>query len=494
MNRVIFLLLCFCAFAGIATAEQPKSLVRVSGLSKADFRALVAGDYDIAKTGKEFAELAVSLTELENLKKIGRVEILIPDLDAYIADIQKSRTDLSAYFTYETLTAALQEWAVKYSKIARLASLGKTSEGRDIWAMKVSNAPDVDQKKPACLIMGAHHAREWISVEIPMESLKQYLEGYGQDERITKLVDDHEVWFVPMVNPDGVTYSQTHTKFWRKNCRQINASNWGVDPNRNYGYYWGTSGTLDEPMSEIYPGPASFSEAETQAIKALADREHFQASLSFHSYSELILYPYSYDYDVPCEDTPVFAKWSKEMAAVNGYTPENCTDLYAASGVSDDWLYATHKTLAFTIELGKTFIPPMTDIPEIKRLNVPVVLNFIEKSGEYAINSPSGSEEIIANLDLTSALNALSESDKMLPLFSSEAKCHVMDHMNIAGKRIADIIAAEAIAGKSASLAKVCANPSFPWLKSMIRSRIIFETVHGKKIDPSILHEFSIPQ
>jgi len=179
------------------------------------------GNTTSPKTGKDFVEIVVTEQERDAFQKAGRkVATIIPNLDTYIAGIIKSQTPDAAYFTYETMTATLQEWSKKYQSIARLVSIGKSCEGREIWAMKVSDNPDLDEKEPACLITGAHHAREWISIEVPMEALKQYLEGYGKDERLTRLVNEREVWFVPMVNPDGVTFSQTESKYWRKKSPQ----------------------------------------------------------------------------------------------------------------------------------------------------------------------------------------------------------------------------------------------------------------------------------
>ncbi|HNW36187.1 MAG TPA: M14 family metallopeptidase, partial [Candidatus Ozemobacteraceae bacterium] len=384
----------------MACSAAPKSLVRFEGLSKKAAAEIGMSGYDVAKVGSNYIEVVVDGAELKALtKKAATVKTLIPDLDAYIARVLSKQKKGAEYYTYERMTSTLKSWAEKYSSIARLESIGKTCEGRDIWAMKVSDNPALDEKEPAVLVMGAHHAREWISVEVPMGALQKYLESYGKDENLTRLVNEREVWFVPMVNADGVTYSQTKSQYWRKNRRDNGNNVFGVDLNRNYGYQWGNVGASNSPSSDTYHGKNAFSEPESQAIRALYGREHFQAAASFHSYSELILYPFGYAYNVPCPDEATLKKLAGEMAAFNKYTPENSAELYPAMGDTDDWGYGDQKALAFTFELARTFIPNPTEIAGINTANVPAVMHLIDKAGTYAITTPTGNEALASSLD-----------------------------------------------------------------------------------------------
>ena len=495
MKRLAFLVVVFFLFAGAVLAETPKSLVRIEWLSPSQIRMLASADYDVTKTGRDFIEMVVSTEEKNRLKDCGhKLSEIIPDLDAYIARVKKTQTKEAAYFTYDTMTSKLKDWTQKYASIARLSSLGKSCEGREIWAVKVSDNPDLDEKEPAALIMGAHHAREWISVEVPMEALKQYLDGYGKDERLTRLINEREVWFVPMVNPDGVTYSQNKSKYWRKNRHIINGADVSVDLNRNYGLHWGPTGCSDSPSSDVYHGKGPFTEPEVVAIKELADKEHFQTSLAFHSYSELVLYPYAYAYNAPCEDAPLFKKFGAELAALNGYTPQICTDLYPAMGISDDWLYSAHKTIAFTIELAQTFIPPAAEIVQVNKRNVPAVFYLIEKAGEYGVTAPTGNTEIAANLDLSTALAALQSGEQLLPMYGEDSRLKIADHLRIAGKRVAELVVQDLVTGSTESWEKVKKESAAAFVKPMIRQRVLFEAIHGRSIHPNILSELSLGQ
>jgi hypothetical protein len=337
--------------------------------------------------------------------------------------------------------------------------------------------------------MGANHAREWTSFEVPMESLKQYLEGYGKDERLTKLVNGREVWFVPMVNPDGVAFSQNKTRYWRKNRRNVDGRAFGVDLNRNYGYKWGNVGASSSPTSDTYHGTGPFSEPETTAIKELAEKEKFQASVSFHSYSELNLYPFGYGYNIPCDDTPVLKKLANEMSQFNKYTSKNSAELYPAMGDSDDWLYGANKTLAFTVELGREFIPPATEIAEQNRRNVPAVLHLIDKAGVYAVNTPSGDPELAKSVELETGLDALVAGNEMLPEFSGESKMMVQENINRVSERVAELVAQDLLTGNTDSWQRVKAMDNVKKVQDRVRERVSFSVVHGTFVAPQILAE-----
>ncbi|MBI3039193.1 zinc carboxypeptidase, partial [bacterium] len=409
MKRVLTLFAVFLFL--ISPVFAKKSLVKLENLSFEKVREIAKRDLDFARVEKNFIEVVLDEEQLKGFsnEKIS-CSYIIFDLDNYISKIIRSQTKDAQYFTYKSMTDALKGYAEKYSGVCKLESIGKSCEDRDIWGLKISDNPEKDEKEPAALIMGAHHSREWISFEVPMATIKTLLEGYGNDEKITGLINEREIWIVPMVNPDGVIYSQTNEKYWRKNRRKNQGGSYGVDPNRNYGFKWGVSGSSSSPGSDVYHGPGPFSEPETQAIRDLAQREHFQADISFHSYSELILYPWSYAENVPNPHHDLFAKFGEEMSKFNGYTSEVSSDLYPSSGDTDDYLYGELKSLSFTFELATTFIPQPSMISQINKQNVPAVLYLIEKAGTYGLVSPAGGDAIPAlnSATLISALNDFS--------------------------------------------------------------------------------------
>ena len=161
---------------------------------------------------------------------------------------------------------------------------------------------------------------------------------------------------------------------WRKNRRD----GYGVDLNRNYGYQWGNIGASDDKEDETYHGTKPFSEPETQAIRNLAEREHFYASISFHSYGNLILYPFGYTNRIKTSNDTLFLELAQRIGKIIDYTPQRSADLYPTGGDSDDYLYTQFGTLSFTIELGTQFVPDKIELSSILHKNLKASMNLIE--------------------------------------------------------------------------------------------------------------------
>ncbi|MDN5279557.1 MAG: carboxypeptidase [Clostridiales bacterium] len=483
-----------CAFSllgGAAFSQEIKSLVRVKKLTSKQVTQLVQQGYDVAKEGKGFAEVVINKDEINDFVKKGHpVKVLIDDLDRYIQQIQAGQTKSDRYYTYDTATAQLKKWAKDYSHICRVESIGKSYEGRDIWALKVSDNPEKDEAEPAALIMGLHHAREWPSVEVPMATIKKLIEEYASNGEVKKLVDSREVWFVPIVNPDGLIYSQEKSRYWRKNRRANSGGTYGVDLNRNYGYKWGNVGASSSGYSDTYHGTGPFSEPEACAMRDLALREKFQASISFHTYSELILYPFGYGYNIPNPDQKIFVKMAGDMANFNDYRPQNSAELYPAMGDSDDFFYGDCKILSFTFELCSTFIPSASQIDNFCNQNVPAVIYLIDKAGTYGLVTPSGDEELINALDVDSGLNALED---VVSLFGNEADINVrnevLTRVEKISLRVAELVNEDLKNGSTETWQKVKELPQASLALSFIRNRVMFNSAHGDFYRDDILEE-----
>ena len=299
------------------------------------------------------------------LEKQGLQPIAVTPLDFPPAD--------AAYHNYDEMVEAIQQADVTHPDILRVTSVGFSLEGRPIPAVKISDEPDTeDPAEPDILFMALTHAREHLTVEMALAIIRWFTEGYGVDPALTNLVEQREIWVLPNVNPDGGEYdiADGYYRFWRKNRRLNPDGSYGVDLNRNYGYRWGCcGGSSPYPHSETYRGPAAFSEPETQAVRdfVLAHPD-IRVAISFHTYSELILYPYGYTYDdlppdMDLADYQAFVALAQEMAATNGYLPAQASDLYITSGDAGDWLYGELGIFGFTFEMyPKTadpgFYPP----------------------------------------------------------------------------------------------------------------------------------------
>ena len=181
--------------------------------------------------------------------------------------------------------------------------------------------------------MSAQHAREWITVEMTRRLLHHVLDNYGKDPAITTLVNQTELWFVPVANPDGYDYTFTEgNRLWRKNLRDNNGDGQitaidGVDPNRNYSYKWGwdNEGSSPDPSSETYRGPAPNSEPETKALDGLFRRIGFEFFINYHSAAELLLYGVGWQVSTPTPDDEIYKAMAGDDAdpAVPGLRPRH---------------------------------------------------------------------------------------------------------------------------------------------------------------------------
>jgi carboxypeptidase T len=285
----------------------------------------------------------------------------------------------SQYHNYAEMTADINGVAnANPGIVTKPFSLGTSYQGRDVWAVKVSDNPNVDEPEPEVLFSAGQHAREHLTIEMALYLLHELTSKYGSDPRITNIVNSRETYIIFNVNPDGSEYDVATGSYrmWRKN-RQPNAGSTavGTDLNRNWSWQWGccggSSGTFS---SETYRGAAPFSAPETQRVRDfVASRvvggvQQIKAHIDFHTYSELVLWPYGYTTantaaGLTADDQAMLSTLGRQMAATNGYTPEQASDLYIADGTIDDWAWGTYKIASYTFEMYPTtsspgFYPP----------------------------------------------------------------------------------------------------------------------------------------
>lgn len=363
-----------------------------------------SGSYELVSVN---GHRAVALQTVDNRSKLSvpalrDITILQANIDDELAAF-RAKGNVGNYHTPESGAAELKALSEKYPDLTKLESIGKTFEGRDIWCLRITGAADTT-KVPRMLMFGLTHAREWISQELPFYAIHKLLDTYATDPAMKTLVDNHAFWIIPVYNPDGLAYSQASYSMWRKN-RAVKAgtSQVGVDVNRNFEIGWG-AGSSASPSSDVYRGPNFNSELETMALLTLVQREKFNVSLSLHSYSELILYPWGYSRnDPPGKET--FATQGKEMAKHNGYRPGSVAQiLYTAGGATDDTFFARYGAWSWTFELGTQFAPPDKQIVPICELNWPAVLHLMNASDSLAANPPppvpaANIEERLARLE-----------------------------------------------------------------------------------------------
>ncbi len=298
------------------------------------------------------------------------------------------------YHNYQELTSALQDLAKKNPDLVQLTSIAQTSEGHDMWALRITSNFNNASQKPAAIYMGGHHAREHLSVEMPLMWAQYLVAQYrANDPRVVRLLNSRDIHIIPTVNPDGMEYDikDNSYKMWRKNRARNADGTYGVDLNRNYGFMWGTGGSSTNTSSETYMGRKAFSEIETTAIKNYIEANtNITVLLTFHSFSKLILFPWGHKYSSieVDQDKNVHQVMARKMSEWNGYTPEQSSSLYIASGDTTDWSYGVHKIISFTFELdpadsgfgGGGFYPGPDVIQPAFQKNLEPMLYLLEYS------------------------------------------------------------------------------------------------------------------
>ncbi|MGB7296054.1 MAG: M14 family metallopeptidase [Candidatus Aminicenantales bacterium] len=339
------------------------------------------------------------LAAAEDLRALNRAKIpyllesyKFPALDPRSPQLQGGIN--GDYHSSAELEADLQALERAFPQLAQLFSIGLSLENRNIYALKISDNVSLDEEEAEVLFLGCHHAREWISVEVPYLLARFLLENYPSDPAVRRAVDHSEIWIVPLVNPDGLEYTIRFYRYWRKNRRLNGDGTYGVDLNRNYGYNWAYDdrGSSSEPASEIYRGTGPFSEPESRAVRDFFFQRDFQALISYHSFSQVILYPWGYTTAPTDQDAllkSLAALMSNLMRAVNGriYGFGRAGDsLYLTNGDTTDWAFGIAGIPAFTIELppvdqlGGGFFNAERDIDPIFRENLPAALALIDWS------------------------------------------------------------------------------------------------------------------
>ncbi len=309
-----------------------------------------------------------------------------PHLDTPQGDLN------GAYHSYNETQVVMRELESRFPSRVQVITIGYSLEGRPLNIMKISDNVDIDEAEPNIYILGCHHAREWISVEVPLGFAQYLLEHSLVYPEVEQAITGAQVYILPIQNPDGLEFSIHTYRMWRKNRRYNGNLSWGVDTNRNYGYMWGydNRGSSPNPASEVYRGSAPFSEPETDAIRGFLLSHPPAGLISYHNYSQLILYPWGYTY-APARDAAMMREIAMEMSfrisRVNGrqYTCGSADTLYLTNGDTTDWVYGTFGVPAFTIELPPEnfesggFITPEELITPVLYENIPALVYFINR-------------------------------------------------------------------------------------------------------------------
>jgi hypothetical protein len=378
------LLLCLSAHAWATSGDETTALVAVP-VDAAGIGDLGLALDHVTHQGDRLL-FAANAWERAQLDAAGiAYEVRIADLEGFYAERLRAHRSwwagaatqdapgfglgsMGGFYTWDEVVDKLDEMHRDYPTLASTKqSLGLSHEGREIWMVKISdNVESLDECEPAALFTGLTHGNEPMGMEVCLYTMFFLLENYGTDPEVTYLVDQRELYFVPVVNPDGYVRNQTtHPSgggMWRKNRRDSGAGVYGVDLNRNYGYLWGydNQGSSPNPSASTYRGPGPFSEPETTALRSLHQMATITTAFHYHAYGGYQILPYAYVGNAfPAQpDYDVYLRYGSDISAMNGHTVGNFfqTLKYLANGEVIDWSWGEQleksKVMAFLPEVG----------------------------------------------------------------------------------------------------------------------------------------------
>jgi len=297
----------------------------------------------------ENSEINNHLSNFESTKIYGKGNnpTIFQEETVEIINLNNTYQDLSrALHDYNTVTSELHDIANNYSNIATIHDLGQSVQGRSIWGLRITDNPTIEENEAEVRICGAHHGDELMSVEMPMLLAWHLVENYSIDPTISDLIDNREIWIIPLVNPDG--------RMNTPSPKRRNANN--VDLNRDYGYIWEGEGGSSGP----------FSQPETQVMRMDALDNFYSLSLSFHCSGDYVNYIWNHK-GQPVRDHDVVVYLSNIYGSYNGYTVIEGYDWYRTTGDTNDFSYGCCGDIDWTIEVDDTYQSPISDVWDLNR-------------------------------------------------------------------------------------------------------------------------------
>ena len=423
MKKVLILIF----FLAITSIGQTYKQVKIYIDDKEDIRKLESFNISVDhsyQTKDRAILLFLNDAEFNRLTMLNyRYEVLIDDWQAYynkrekLTSLEKKAAvenstkqfgvanfgfgSMGGYYTYDEVVRKLDTMKLLYPNLITIKSeIGKTIEGRTVYSVKISDNPDIDEEEPEVLYTALIHAREPESMMQMLYFMFYLLENYGTDPEATYLVDNRELYFIPVINPDGYVYNQTISPkgggMWRKNRKNNGSGSFGIDLNRNFGpsYYWNApnGGSSLDAADETYRGVSPFSEPETENIANFVIGRKIKNALNYHTYSNLLIYPYgALEKETP--DSLIFREFATDMTKLNHYTTgtDQSTVGYSTRGNSDDFMYdgdtsLIGKIFAMTPEVGNStdgFWPAESRIFPLAEENLFPNLYFAWVGGGY---------------------------------------------------------------------------------------------------------------
>ncbi len=302
-----------------------------------------------------------------------RHEVLQPDLDSVFEPFRAQGSE-GAYHNVQEVEDELTALAAAHPDRAEKVVIGRSVENRPLTALRIG--PKDGGPRPTAIFAAMLHAREWITVEVAMKLVNELLAA-------PPTRTDPVIWVIPVVNPDGLHWSQTQYQWWRGNRRNHGGGRIGTDLNRNFPAGWGI-GSSNIPGSQTYKGSAPLSEPESKALDDLVARVKPALTMTAHAFGRMVLRPYGFRSEKPGRED-LFARFGGALSAASGYRTGSVYDLIGRTGgATDDHFVERHGAFAMSLEVGDSFIPAEDQIPIVVAPAVTAARTWLAATAELA--------------------------------------------------------------------------------------------------------------
>ena len=332
--------------AGLLLAVAPLAadrLVRLHGLVDCSIESLLEEGYEIANSSVSdgYVDILISERDLYTLEgKAEDIRLLPIEWSQLLPE--NSRNAGYYYSPEENWAFWCNQASVHSDLVDTPVTIGLAFEDRDIYMIRMTSASG-PPTKPSILFTALTHAREPGGNAVLIDWSMWLADEYGSDTMATFILDNAQIYFIPIVNPDGYLENMPGGGMHRKNMNfSVPVPSSGIDLNRNFGYMWGYDniGSSPDPYSSTYRGSSAFSEDETQTVRDFFLAIEPVGVMHYHDWGGYLLHPWGYT-SSNCPDYATYQAWGAQMTAQNNYTYGSCSYClgYPANGDASDWSY-----------------------------------------------------------------------------------------------------------------------------------------------------------
>jgi len=283
--------------------------------------------------------------------------------------------DWDFYPTYDAYIDMMHQYETDFPDICEVVLIGNTNQERDILALRITDNINEKEAEPEFLYSSSIHGDETTGYVLMLRLIDYLLNGYGNNPRLTNMVDEIDIYICPLANPDGSYHGGNNSIYGAQRGNSL-----GVDMNRNY----------PDPEDGPHPDGNPW-QTETKHFMNFAEEHNFVMGANIHGGMEVLNYPWDTWPDLAADDDwwiYVCREYADtvHVNAVSGYMTAynngitNGYQWYSIAGGRQDYMNYFHQTREFTLEISDVKLLPASQLPTLWDYNYRSFLNYLEQA------------------------------------------------------------------------------------------------------------------